>query len=162
MLGWWRSWQGGCAVSAACCALGALQLALGRHDLLTWVLLALAVAYAFAAWLDRGHHTTRPGIRRRGRRAPRSPTVTDPTPWSREPNRLAAWLAAEHGYALHPGERPRVAVRPPHVIKDRVGAGLATVAAVIGFALVLHDHERESAGPTSAPTSAASAEPSGP
>lgn len=156
VLGWLRSWQGGCAVSAVCCALGVLRLALGRLDVLTWLLLALAASYAVASWLDRGHHTTQPGIRRRGRRATGSGTAADPTPWTTEPNRLAAWFAAEQGYALHPGERPRV--RSRHVTRDRVGAGLVAVAAVIGFALVLHDHQRESAGPTSAPPSAASAE----
>lgn len=150
MLGWWRSWQGGCAVSAACCAGGALQLVRGRYDVLTWLLLALAVAFAFASWLDRGQHTALPVPRRHGRRATGRGTVADPTPWTTKPNRLAAWLAAEQGYARHPGERPRTTVRPRHVIRDRVGACLATVAAVVGFALVLHDHHRESVDPSSA------------
>ena len=133
MLAWLRSWKGGLVVSVACLVAGLVRLSAAPVDLQTVALFPLAAGYAGAAVVERRMSNAR--------RAAAGADGPDPTPWTTQPSRLVAWLGAERGYA----GGAIVTIPVATSTKDRVGAVLAIVAAVVGLVLVFHDRGREHA-----------------
>jgi hypothetical protein len=130
VLAWLRSWKGGLVIAAACLVAGLVRVSAAPVDLLTVALFPLALAYAVAAVVERRASNAR--------RASAGTDGLDPTPWSTQPSRIAAWLAAERGHAPHVDRGP-LPVTVAVSTKDRVGAVLAIAAGVVGLVLVFQD-----------------------